>query len=202
MLFFCAYVKYVGGIVGNGLLAMDPEKVDTIIKWERPTTTTELRAFLGMCNFLRRWYQGYAEDSRPLNALLKKGKQVVRDWTNVQTEAFERLKKSFRTNPILRMPDFNKPFVIHTDSCDHSLGGVLLQETDDHLLPIAYHSRAFNSAEMNYSVRDQEGLAIVDTFRKFQHYLLGSRFSVIIRTDHSSLTTLTNGKPLTGRLGR
>ena len=70
--FFCKYVKYVGGIVGNGFLAMDPDKVSAIDGWEQPTTTTEMRGFLGMCNFLRRWYQHYAEDCYPLNQLLKK----------------------------------------------------------------------------------------------------------------------------------
>ena len=100
------------------------------------------------------------------------------------TAAFERLKTVFKTNPVLRMPDFEKPFVVHTDSCDHSLGGVLLQDHDGHLLPVSYHSRSFTSAEMNYDVRNQEGLALVDTFKKFEHYLLGSKFTVLMRTDH------------------
>ena len=200
--FFCKYVRYVGGIVGNGFLAMDPDKVAAIDSWERPTTTTELRGFLGMCNFLRRWYEKYAEDAYILNRLLKKGAQVVRDWNDNCQDAFDRIKTAFKTNPILRLPDFDKPFYLHTDSCDHSLGGALLQMHDDHLLPCAYHSRSFNGAEMNYNVRDQEGLALVDTFKKFSHYIRGSRFTCICNTDHESLKYLNNGKPLEGRLGR
>ena len=200
--FFCEYVKYVGGIVGNDLLAMDPEKVESIDLWEQPTTTTELRGFLGMCNFLRRWYQHYAEDSKVLNRLLKKGAQVVRDWDSTHTFAFNRIKDAFKTNPILRLPDFDKPFVLHTDSCDHSIGGALLQAHDGHLLPVAYHSRSMNDAEFKYPVRDQEGLALVDCFKKFTHYLRGAQFTVICKTDHQSLKYLNNGKPLEGRLGR
>ena len=200
--FFCKYVKYVGGIVGNGLLAMDPNKVKAIDTWERPTTTTELRGFLGMCNFLRRWYEKYVEDAYVLNRLLKKGAQVVRDWDDKCQNAFDNIKLAFKTNPILRLPDFDKPFILHTDSCDHSLGGALLQAHGEHLLPCAYHSRSFNGAEMNYNVRDQEGLALVDTFKKFSHYLRGSRFTCVCNTDHESLKYLNNDKPLEGRLGR
>ena len=201
--FFCKYVKYVGGIVGNGFLAMDPDKIAAIDTWEQPTTTTELRGFLGMCNFLRRWYQHYAEDSSKLNQLLKKNAQVVKDWDESHTFAFNRIKAAFKTNPILRLPDFSKPFILHTDSCDHSIGGALLQHQEgDHLLPVAYHSRSMNSSEINYPVRDQEGLALVDCFRKFSHYLRGSRFTVICNTDHESLKYMGNSKPLEGRLGR
>ena len=111
--------------MGNGFLAMDPDKIKAINTWEQPTTTTELRFFLGMCNFLRRWYQYYAEDAHLLNKLLKKNAQVVRDWDDTHSKAFERIKSSFKTNPILRLPDFTKPFILHTDSCDHSIGGAL-----------------------------------------------------------------------------
>ena len=142
----------MGGIVGNGLLAMDPEKVKAISDWDRPTTMTELRAFLGMCNFLRRWFEHYAEQSKPLNDLLKKGKNIIKDWGPPQTQAFLTLKAAFIAQPILRMPNFSKPFILHTNACDHSLGGVLLQETQAHLLLVHYHSRGFNSAEMNYTV--------------------------------------------------
>ena len=181
---------------------MDPEKVKAISDWDRPTTMTELRAFLGMCNFLRRWFEHYAEQSKPLNDLLKKGKNIIKDWGPPQTQAFLTLKAAFIAQPILRMPNFSKPFILHTDACDHSLGGVLLQETQAHLLPVHYHSRGFNSAEMNYTVREQECLAMVDSFKKFEHYLRGSEFTVVMHTDHSSLTFLSNGSPLTGRLGR
>ena len=200
--FFCEYVKYVGGIVGQGFLAMDPDKVVAIDTWEQPTTTTEMRGFLGMCNFLRRWYQHYAEDASTLNQLLKKGAQVVRDWNGDHSKAFERIKLAFKTNPILRLPDFDKAFVLHTDSCDHSIGAALLQEHDGHLLPCAYHSRSMNDAEMNYPVRDQEGLALVDGFKKFNYYLRGAKCTVLCHTDHESLKYLSNAQPLTGRLGR
>ena len=188
--------------MGNGFLAMDPDKIKAIDDWEQPTTTTELRGFLGMCNFLRRWYQDYAEDSCLLNQLLKKGAQVVRDWTPEHTKVFEKIKSAFKRNPILRLPDFDKAFIMHTDSCDHSIGGALLQEYDEHLLPCAYHSRSMNSAEINYPVRDQEGLALVDCFKKFTHYLRGAKFTVVCNTDHESLKYLNNAKPLEGRLGR
>ena len=192
----CEYVKFVGGIVGNGLLAMDPEKIQAIDDWQKPTTVTELRSFLGMANYLKPWIDQYSEIASPLNGLLKSGKSVTGDWNDTCTSAFQRLKGEFSKAPILRLPDFDKPFFVVTDSCDHAVGGAVMQKYEhngkEKLLPVMYYSRTMTSTQRAYPVREQEALAIYETFKKAEYLLLGSKFQIISLTDHHTLQQLTN----------
>ena len=195
--FCCKYALFCGGIVGNGILAMDPLKIEAINNWEKPTNITELRSFLGTCNYLKPWMKNYSQYSGVLTDLTKKGKCVKNDWNVDCDKAFANLKHGFKTYPVLRMPDFNKQFYLVTDSCDHALGGMVGQmyERDGKkvILPVAYHSRKFNKHERNYPVREQECLAIHDSFKKFEYLLRGAKFEVIIETDHSSLRQVQLG---------
>ena len=202
--FFCRYAKFVGGIVGNGLLAMDPAKVESVAAWEQPTTVTELKSFLGMTNYLKQWYNEYSNRSAVLTDLLKKGKSVSVDWNDDCTKAFLELKAGFAKYPILRLPQFDKPFYLITDSCDHAIGGALLQmyecaDGSKQLLPVAYHSRTMNGAERNYPVREQEMLALHACFKNFEYLILGSSFEVVCKTDHNTLTQVQKGGALTNR---
>ena len=200
---FCEYVKFLGGIVGNGLLFMDPAKVAAIQTWEQPRTPTELRSLLGAVNFLKRHVPNLASITATLNGLLTKGKSVKKDWNETHAQALRTLKNALCSGAVLVLPDFDQQFYIVSDACDHALGGMLAQDYDGHLRPVAYHSRKFTSAEKNYTVREQECLAIVDCLRKFEHYLLGARFTIRIQTDHNSLQFLQQGvQPLRGRLAR
>ena len=198
--FCCKYALFCGGIVGNGVLAMDPLKVEAVEKWCKPTNITELRSFLGMCNYLKAWYKNYSDQSGVLTGLLKKGKCVKNDWGPEHDKAFQNLKTGFKKYPILRLPDWEKQFYLVTDSCDHALGGMVAQmyEKDGKqiLMPVAYHSRKFSKHEVNYSVREQECLAIIDCFKKFEYLLLGSAFEIIMKTDHSSLKQVEQGGSL------
>ena len=200
--FFCEMVTYVGGAVGNGVLAMDPRKTLAVKEWERPTNVTEIRSFLGTTNFLKRWIPNYSEIVKPITKLTKKGITVNTAWGSDQDKAFAEMKEAIAKYPVLRIPDFNKPFYIVTDACDHSLGGALMQDYAGLLLPCAYHSRTYVPAEYNYPVREKEMLALVDTFKKFSGYLVGSNFTVVCQTDHRSLECLHNGRTLQGRLAR
>jgi hypothetical protein len=198
--FCCKYALFCGGIVGNGILAMDPIKIEAIENWEKPTNITELRSFLGMANYLKAWYKNYSDHSGILTNLLKKGKCVSKDWSLEHDKAFRALKEGFKKYPVLRLPDFKKQFYLVTDSCDHALGGMVAQlyehEGKKILLPVAYHSRKFSKHEVNYSVREQECLAIIDCFKKYEYLLVGSPFEVIMKTDHSSLKQVEQGGSL------
>jgi hypothetical protein len=198
--FGCKYALFCGGIVGNGILAMDPIKIKAICDWEQPTDVTTLRSFLGLANYLKGWYKNYSDQAGILTNLLKKGQCVRKDWGPEHTAAFCALKDGFKQYPILRLPDFSKQFYLVTDSCKHAIGGAVCQmyefEGKKSLMPVAYHSRKMTKHEVNYSVREQEGLAIYDCFRKFEYLLLGSPFEVIMETDHSSLKQIELGASL------
>ena len=198
--FGCKYALFCGGIVGNGILAMDPIKIKAICDWEQPTDVTTLRSFLGLANYLKCWYKNYSDYAGVLTNLLKKGKCVKKDWEPCHTEAFLKLKEGFKNYPILRLPDFTRQFHLVTDSCKHAIGGAICQmyEFDGKktLMPVAYHSRKMTKHEVNYSVREQECLAIHDCFKKFEYLLLGSAFEVIMETDHSSLKQVELGASL------
>ena len=203
--FGCKYVLFCGGVVGNGVLAMDPIKVKSIDDWVQPVNITELRAFLGMANYLKMWFKNYSDYSGVLTNLLKKGKCVSKDWGPEHTAAFEHLKAGFKSYPILRLPDFEKQFFLLTDSCATAIGGCVAQEyefRDENdevkkvLLPVAYHSRKMSKHEVNYSVREQECLAIHSCFKKFEYLLVGSKFEVVCKTDHSSLKQVQEGGSL------
>ena len=199
--FCCKYVKSLGAIVGNGILACAPEKIESIYNWQKPVDMTSLRSFLGICNYLKNWYNDYSKVCQPLTNLLKKG-VGVKAWDDNCTAAFNELKLGFMKYPILRLPDFDKPFVVVADACDISLGGALMQEFDTpdgtgkQLLPISYYSRLFNKHEVNYPVREKECLALHDVFKKHEYYLVGAKFTVALHTDHRSLLQLQKSGPV------
>jgi len=196
----CKYAVFCSAIVGNGCIAMDPAKVEAIDTWQVPSTPTELRSFLGVCNYLKPWFKNYSDLTAPLTDLLKKGKSVKTGWGPVQARNFQLLKDGFKRYPILRLPDFSKQFYVVTDSCDHAIGGAIMQmyehEGKEILLPVGYHSRTMTGAERNYPVREQECLAIHDTLKKYEYLLVGSNFTIIIRTDHSTLKQVQLGGEL------
>ena len=196
----CKYAVFCSAIVGNGCIAMDPAKIEAINNWQVPSTPTELRSFLGVCNYLKPWFQNYSDLTAPLTDLLKKGNSVKTGWGDLQERNFRLLKAGFMKYPVLRLPDFEKQFFIVTDSCDHAIGGAVMQmyshEGKDILLPVGYHSRTMSGAERNYPVREQECLAIHDTLKKYEYLLVGSPFTIIIRTDHSTLKQVQLGGEL------
>ena len=199
--FCCKYVTSLGSIVGNGILACAPEKIESVIKWEKPTDITSLRSFLGMCNYLKPWYEGYARTTKPLSNLLKKG-TGIKAWDSVCDKAFNDMKYGFMRYPILRLPDFNLPMVVVADSCDISIGGAIMQmhETPDgsgkQLLPVSYYSRLLTKHELNYPIREKECLALHDVFKKNEYLLIGSKFKIACHTDHSSLLQLCKSGPI------
>lgn len=197
---FCmAQISYLGYIVGNGTLRTDPSKVEAIMEFPVPLTVKQIRRFLGMTGWYRRFVANYADVSAPITNLLQKNKPFV--WTDEAQRAFETLKHAMTSAPVLTHPDFTKPFVIQCDASTTGIGSVLFQiGTDGEEHPIAYFSKKLNSAQRNYTITELECLAAVLSVLKFRQYIEGSRFTII--TDHASLKWLMAQKELCGRLAR
>ncbi|EGD81417.1 hypothetical protein PTSG_11841 [Salpingoeca rosetta] len=190
---FQTEVEFLGFIVGQGHLKMHPAKADAVENWSTPQSTTQLRSFLGLANFNRRFIANYAKICAPLNDALKKNGFK---WGPSQEEAFRELKRRMTQAPALRIPDQRQPFEVATDASDRAIGAVLLQDGQ----PVAYESRKLQAAELNYPVRDKEALALIYALTKWRVYLLDKRTTIL--TDHRSLTNITTQKTLNGRWAR
>lgn len=186
-------VEFLGHIVSAEGIRADPKKVAAIVDWPEPRNVTEVKSFMGAVNFHRRHIENCARLAAPLNDLMKKDKAYV--WGEDQQDAFDALKHALVTAPVLRAPVFGADFVLYTDASGTGMGAALYQEFgEDGPHPIAYWSRCFTPAELNYMTTDQELCAIVNAIKAFQHYLRNA--SVTALTDHQALTTFLTKKTL------
>lgn len=199
---FCrTSLSYLGYVVDQNGLRTDPSKVIAIAEFPQPKTATEVKRFLGMCSWYRRFVPDFATKSAALTELIKsrKKRQSIQ-WNTEAEKSFKALKKALSTTPILDTPDFKKPFVVQCDASDVGLGAVLTQGEGDEEKVICYASRTLIKAERNYSVTERECLALIFGIEKFRPYIEGTVFTV--QTDHHSLLWLMNMKDPTGRLAR
>ena len=196
---FCmSEVSFLGHIVSSDGVKPDPSKVSAVKDYPRPSNVTELRSFLGLVSYYRKFIPDFAKKSNPLTNLLKK--QQPFNWDDNVENAFVLLKDSLVKSPILCYPDFTKPFTLLCDASGIGLGIVLTQVTDSGERTIAYASRQLRKHEKNYAVIELEALAIVWGVKTFRHYLYGNRFTAI--SDHNPLRWLMGLKQPTGRLAR
>ena len=179
-------VTFLGHVVSGEGLATDPDKITAVLNWPRPGNQREVRSFLGLCSYYRRFVREFAAVASPLHALT--GKNVIFTWTIQCEEAFQQLKTLLTTSPILAMPLDVGRFILDTDACDVSIGAVLSQEQNGVERVIAYSSRSLSKPERNYCVTRKELLAVVYYVKAFRMYLLGRPF--LVRTDHSALQWL------------
>lgn len=213
-------LNYLGYVVDGLGLRTNPDKIEAIVNYPLPSTITELKRFMGMCSWYKRFIGDFSTLTAPLNDLTKlkknsgeKGARPYKKgdrkrmhmsahltWNKEATEAFSELKSRLVSAPILACPDFHKPFVIQADASDYGLGVVLTQGEESEEKVIAYASRSLSRAERNYSTTERECLAVVFGVEKFRSYIEGTTFSVI--TDHHSLLWLSNLKEPGGRLAR
>lgn len=199
--FFKTTLKYLGFIVGNNSLATDPAKVESMTNYPRPQTSTEVKRFIGMCSWYRRFIKDFSSLVNPLNALLKgkKKKQTI-SWNDDAEAAFLAIKQKLVSAPVLSQPDFSQKFFVQSDASDVGIGGMLTQFIDGEEKVIAYASRSLSKAERNYSVTERECLAVIFCIEKFRPWIEGTPFTVI--TDHYSLLWLNNLKTPSGKLSR
>src|SRR6266480_2122984 len=184
--FECKSVKYLGFIieVGKGF-RMDPEKVTAIQRWEAPKTVKGVRSFLGFANYYRLFIPEFADITRPLTDLTKKGQLF--NWNDKAQQAFEELKQRFISDPILAAFDPDRETVLETDASNWATGGVLSQYDDNgDLKPCAYFSRKNLPAECNYDIHDKELLAVIRCLEEWDAELRSVK-SFMILTDHKNL---------------
>jgi hypothetical protein len=174
----------LGHVISAAGVATDDSKIESIRTWPIPTNLKELRGFLGLSGYYRKFIKHYAIISQPLTALLKKGTLFI--WSADAEVAFGTLKQALMTAPVLALPDFNTQFVVETDACDVGIGAVLSQKGH----PLAFVSRALSPRNKGLSVYEKEYLAILLAVQQWRPYLQLAEF--VIKTDHKSLIHLTD----------
>jgi len=193
-------VEYLGVLIRNGTVKMDPVKVQGIVDWPTPLTVKDVRSFLGFCNFYRAFIKNFSDIARPLNDLTRKNEQFI--WTDECNNAFLELKKACSNYPVLRTPDWTKQFVMETDASGYALGVVIAQEFEDGIHPIAFHSRSLLPAEKNYDAHDKELAGIIFGFKCGHPLFLRATHAICIRTDHKNLQYFRDPRKITGRQAR
>ena len=184
--FFQRSVSFLGHIISDEGIGTDPEKTRAVMEWPTPTNVGEVRAFVGLASYYRRYVRNFAKIAAPLHALMKKNQRFC--WTEDAQKSFEELKTALTTSPILAMPNDTGEFVLDTDASANAIGAVLSQRQQGAERVVAYASRSLDRREQNYCVTRKELLAIVYFLKYFKQYLLGRAFKV--RTDHAALTWL------------
>ena len=194
-----ATVKYLGHIVGQGQVRPLDAKIQTIVKY--PTSRKELARFLGMAGYYRNFCLNFSDIAAPLTNLLSKKVKFV--WTDDCQLAFDKVKLLLQKSPVLKSPDYEKPFKLIIDSSDVGTGSVLVQEASDGLdHPVSYFSKKFLKYQRNYSVVEKETLGLVLALEHFDVYLGSTPFKIKVYTDHNPLTFLKTMKNKNQRLVR
>ncbi|KAL4082984.1 hypothetical protein QTP88_028314 [Uroleucon formosanum] len=191
-------VVYLGHLITDAGVKPDPTKISCVRDHPVPRNPIEIKRFLGLSGYYRRFIEKYSQIAKPMTTLLKKGQPF--EWTAECQTAFETLVQKLVTAPILQYPNFEEPFILTTDASQYAIGSIISQGEIGQDLPIAYASRTLNKAEQNYSTTEKELLSIVWSVKHFRPYLLGRKFRIY--TDHQPLTWLFNVKDPGSRLMR
>lgn len=205
--FFKSEVEYLGFIVSSEGIKTNPKKVEAIKNFPYPKTLKDLRSFLGMSGFYRRFIKDYAKLAKPLTALLRGEEGRMSKTMSAKTpiilspqaiEAFNKIKSTLTSSEVmLQYPDYKKDFHLTTDASNFALGAVLEQDKK----PIVFISRTLNKAEEHYATNEKEMLAIVWALKSLRNYLYGSA-AIKIYTDHQPLTYALSNKNTNSKLKR
>ena len=167
-------------------VSTDPEKVKAVVEWPEPRSSSDIRSFMGLCSYYKKFIEDFSTIARPLIRLTEK--QVKFHWEDAERNAWETLKLKLTSTPVLAYPDPALPFILDTDASEYGIGAVLSQVKEGEERVICYGSRTLTKLERKYCVTRKEMLACVFFVRHFHHYLAGRHFT--LRTDHSSLRWL------------
>eukprot|EP00253_Pinus_taeda_P016981 PITA_16981 len=192
--FFKEEVQYLGHVITKEGIVVDPEKIKAIMDWPVPKDVADVRSFMGLAGYYRRFVEGFSRVAFPITSLQKKRKTF--HWTPNCQKSFEQLKHLLTTAPILRIADPDKDYVVCTDASKEGVGGVLMQEGK----VVAYESRKLKEHEQKYSAYDLELTAVIHALKMWRHYLVGRKF--LLLTDHHSLTNYFSQPTLNARQAR
>ena len=189
-------------IISKGKVAMDPKKVEAIVKWPVPENVKQVQSYLGFANFYRRFIKDFAKIARPLTELTKKEESWV--WTTERQEAFEKLKEATTSAPVLRIPDDKNKIRLVSDASDFAYGGTMYQfdPTDGQYHPCLYLSKAMDPHQRNYDIADKELLGMIKLLEHCRHYVEGHPEVLKIWSDHRNLTYFKGPQDLTWRQAR
>ncbi len=176
--------EYLGVIISEGSIRMDPVKIKGILNWPVPTKKKELQSFLGFTNFYRRFIKNYSKIVKPMTQLT--GNDMWK-WGKVQQEAFEQLKKQLAEDVVLAIPTNEGKFRVEADASEGAIGAVLSQEQEGKWRPVLFLSKSLSVTERNYEIYDKELLAIMLALEEWRHYLMGAYQDFEIWTDHQNL---------------
>lgn len=192
-------VKYLGHVLTKEGVKVDPAKIEVVKNHPRPKNQHEVRQFLGLANYYRRYVKDYAKIAVPLNSLLQKDNDFK--WTSDCDKSFESLRTSLTTAPILAFPDMSKPFHLTTDASGHAIGYILGQlDSDKKERVISYGGRALRAGERKWTVSEKECLAVLEGIKHNNVYLSHRKFTVY--TDHKALVWLHKVRDTNAKLGR
>ena len=199
----CKFIRQTVDFLGHILTPVgihpNPDRVSAVQKFPRPQSVREVRQFLGLASYYRRFVKGFAATAQPLHSLTKVNSRF--SWSTDCQEAFDTLKSKLLMAPVLSFPDFSRDFILETDASVKGLGAVLSQRgEDDKVHPVAYASRALSPQEQRYSVTELETLAVVWAIKHYLAYLYGN--SVVVYTDHSAVRAVLNSPHLNGKHAR
>ncbi|KAL0537688.1 hypothetical protein IC582_026673 [Cucumis melo] len=192
--FWLKQVSFLGHVVSKAGVSVDPAKIEAVTGWTRPSTVSEVRSFLGLAGYYRRFVENFSRIATPLTQLTRKGAPFV--WSKACEDSFQNLKQKLVTAPVLTVPDGSGSFVIYSDASKKGLGCVLMQQGK----VVAYASRQLKSHEQNYPTHDLELAAVVFALKIWRHYLYGEKIQIF--TDHKSLKYLFTQKELNMRQRR
>ncbi|GMF18692.1 unnamed protein product [Phytophthora fragariaefolia] len=193
-------IPFLGCFLGKDCVRADPENMCTIAQWPVPVSQKDLRKWLGLDNYLHKYSANYAEMARPLTNLLKK--DAVWSWTSEAQQAFEAIKSSLQSAPILALPDEDRPFSVVCDASNFAIGCALLQvDAEGRERVVSFLSRQLKAAEKNYPIHDKELLVIKYALVKFRVHLLSQK-PFVIYTDHASLRKATPSTHLSQRMSQ
>ena len=199
--FFRNEVEFLGHRLGANGLSVSQDKIQAVRDWPAPKSVTDVRAFLGLAGFYRRFVKDFSRIALPMTELTKKSDSAPFVWSATPQAAFDALKDALCSAPVLLIPDPSKPYTLNCDACQYAIGATIQQDHGNGLQPIAYRSRKLTPAEINYDTREKEFMALVDACSHWRQYL-HSELPFKLLSDHDSLKYHKTMPHLSGRLAR
>jgi len=194
-------IGFLGVIIGPNGIEIKTKKVDRVLSWPQPKNVKDVRKFLGLANYYRRFIKDFAQVARPMNILTWKDKKWR--WEEAQQKAFDELKQVFTTKPVLAAPDLDKEFWVEADASNYATGRVLSMKcSDKKWRPVAFISKSLSDMEQNYEIHDKEMLAVVRCLEAWRHFLEGAVEKFEIWTDYKNLKYFMKAQKLNRRQAR